>query len=199
MKPHPYQTQNLLLPALALSAAIHIGAIAAIGFLPGGPQFSVLNAPNSPEFTVVSQPVVSVDEDKIVTKEIVGHAAAELVDIERVPSARQADLGQDEANSLKSLGAVTQAKPLNKTNAAPEYPRVARERGWEGLVRLDVFVDTEGSADRVSVLESSGHRVLDDAALKAVKDWQFMPARSGEIKFASKIIVPVQFSLIKVE
>ncbi|MCK5082800.1 MAG: energy transducer TonB, partial [Candidatus Omnitrophica bacterium] len=79
----------------------------------------------------------------------------------------------------------------------PPYPRVARQRGWEGTVRLEVFVSKDGIPGTVGIDKSSGHDVLDRAALQTVREWKFIPARSGSIRFSSRITIPIQFSLIK--
>ena len=99
--------------------------------------------------------------------------------------------------SKMSSGALTETVPLARVNPAPFYPHVARQRGWEGTVRLEVFVDKEGYPDAVCVQESSGHGVLDRAAAETVEQWRFSPARSGEVRFSSRITIPVRFDLIK--
>ena len=44
---------------------------------------------------------------------------------------------------------------------------------------LSVIVNTRGQAANVRVKESSGHVLLDEAALTAVRRWEFEPARIG--------------------
>ncbi len=63
-------------------------------------------------------------------------------------------------------------------NPRPVYPSVARRRHWEGLLLLRVFVTAEGHCGKVSVSRSSGHNVLDEAALEAVSRWRFVPAKT---------------------
>jgi len=99
--------------------------------------------------------------------------------------------------SQESRGAISKAKPLTHVNPAPPYPRVARQRGWEGVVRLKVFVEKDGIPSQVDIQESSGYGTLDKAALRAVETWKFSPAQSGSIRFSSRITIPIQFTLIK--
>jgi periplasmic protein TonB len=80
-------------------------------------------------------------------------------------------------------------------NPKPEYPALARSRSWTGKVLLRVQVTAEGECGSVSVHQSSGHEVLDDAALDAVKQWRFVPAKRGETPVASSVIVPINFNL----
>lgn len=49
------------------------------------------------------------------------------------------------------------------------YPALARRRGWEGQVVLTLQFGTGGRLERVQVESSSGHDVLDDAALESAR------------------------------
>lgn len=80
-------------------------------------------------------------------------------------------------------------------NPKPEYPSIAKSRGWQGKVMLRVQVSAEGLSDAVAVETSSGHEILDEAAIEAVKKWKFIPAKRGETPVASSVIVPIIFTL----
>ena len=49
------------------------------------------------------------------------------------------------------------------------YPREARSRGLSGSLRLLVTITADGALHEVRVLETSGHRMLDEAALHIVR------------------------------
>ena len=49
------------------------------------------------------------------------------------------------------------------------YPQEARSRGLSGSLRLLVTITAEGTLRDVRVLETSGHRILDEAALHIVR------------------------------
>ena len=78
-------------------------------------------------------------------------------------------------------------------NPKPEYPSLARSRGWQGKVKLRVQVSAEGMSETVEVVSSSGHEILDESAVEAVKKWRFVPARHGETAMASSVLVPIDF------
>lgn len=80
-------------------------------------------------------------------------------------------------------------------NPKPEYPAIAKSRGWQGKVMLRVQVSADGNADAVSIDTSSGHEMLDEAAMDAVKKWKFIAAKRGETAVPSAVIVPIIFSL----
>lgn len=80
-------------------------------------------------------------------------------------------------------------------NPKPAYPLMARRRGLQGLVRLDVKVNAEGIPTSVKVKDSSGHEALDEAALTAVWHWRFAPARRAGEAVEGSVVVPVRFNL----
>lgn len=80
-------------------------------------------------------------------------------------------------------------------NPKPEYPAIARSRGWTGKVLLKVRVSTEGLAESVTLEKSSGHDILDENAIEAVKQWRFIPAKRGTTPVTSSVIVPVDYKL----
>lgn len=81
------------------------------------------------------------------------------------------------------------------SNPRPAYPMVARRMGWQGRVILNVEVLAEGASGTVVVFHSSGHEVLDNAAMNTVKGWRFTPARHGGRAVTQWFKVPIVFSL----
>jgi protein TonB len=80
-------------------------------------------------------------------------------------------------------------------NPRPNYPSVAQRMGWQGRVLLHVEVLSEGACGMVSILRSSGHEVLDNAAMNTVKSWRFLPARHGGQAVTQWFSVPIVFAL----
>lgn len=91
--------------------------------------------------------------------------------------------------------AVRQAAPLTAENSPPDYPLLARKRGWEGTVVLAVRVLADGRIQGVEVQSSSSYGLLDDAALQAVRQWRFQPGTRGGQAVAMQVLVPVHFVL----
>jgi periplasmic protein TonB len=88
-----------------------------------------------------------------------------------------------------------EAKPNYLKNPEPVYPELARRRHQEGLVLLAVKITAQGRAERVEIKKTSGFSLLDNAAVEAVRDWEFQPARIGSLALESEIEVPVRFEL----
>ena len=110
-------------------------------------------------------------------------------------AAEPAETGVETAAlSGHETAAVTEARPLYRENP-PGYPRIARRRGYQGTVILDVLVDETGRAREVQTAETSGHAVLDRAAKAAVATWRFEPGRRGGDPIQMWVKVPVRFEL----
>ncbi|SFU83042.1 energy transducer TonB [Pseudoduganella namucuonensis] len=82
-----------------------------------------------------------------------------------------------------------------RNNPAPEYPAMAQDRGLQGHVILKVQVLASGKPANVLVDKSSGHKILDDAAVKAVLSWAFDPAKRGQTPIDGWVKVPLNFKL----
>jgi periplasmic protein TonB len=81
-------------------------------------------------------------------------------------------------------------------NPDPEYPSLARRRGWEGDVVLGVHIDEAGGVTYVEILKTSDVSALDFAAYTTVKnEWRFDPARHGEQAVKGYVTVPISFRL----
>ena len=80
-------------------------------------------------------------------------------------------------------------------NPPPAYPVMARRLGEEGKVILRVFVTPEGTAGEVRVQSSSGSLLFDEAAIAAVSQWRFVPARRGDTAIGASVQVPIVFRL----
>lgn len=75
------------------------------------------------------------------------------------------------------------------------YPEEARRRGWEGRVLLRLSINAEGRVTRAEVIQSSGYRILDEAAARAVRSWRSKPAHVGGRPVATVEVQPVRFRL----
>jgi len=60
-----------------------------------------------------------------------------------------------------------------------EYPEAAQAQGIEGTVQVSMWIGRSGEVGRVNVYQSSGHDVLDKAALAAAVQCSFAPARDS--------------------
>lgn len=80
-------------------------------------------------------------------------------------------------------------------NPAPAYPAIAHRRNWEGTVQLRVLVQPNGRPSEIQIQTSSGRPVLDKAAVEAVREWTFVPAKQGDRTIEGWVSVPIDFRL----
>ena len=93
----------------------------------------------------------------------------------------------------KKVKTWTQAvsQHLNKLNASGLfYPQEAIAQGLEGEVLVLIIINESGRVTAARVEESSGHKILDDAALKAVRSLRSLPADAPR-----EALLPVRFRL----
>jgi protein TonB len=70
------------------------------------------------------------------------------------------------------------------------YPLGAVERGWEGEALVQIFLDDNGHVIAARIERSSGHALLDEAALNAARLLRSLPADGVE-----EAVIPVIFRL----
>ena len=102
---------------------------------------------------------------------------------------------EEDMASAPSTQIEREAIPLYKKNPHPEYPKMARRRGYQGTVVIEVLVNQEGRVGDLRLFQSSGHTVLDRAATGSVKNWLFEPGRRGDKKVDMWVKVPIRFKL----
>ncbi len=93
---------------------------------------------------------------------------------------------------LQASGAtVKNFKEAIVNYAAPNYPRRARRRHMEGQIDLKIKVNPEGQPIAIQVLKSTGHKILDQEALKAVQSWVFKQVKNvtTDFYYVSKSII----------
>jgi TonB family protein len=80
----------------------------------------------------------------------------------------------EEIAEEKRWEGMTRPKLLDKV--MPNYPEAARKASTEGAVALDCLVDTDGSVKDLKVKEG-GDASLNEAAMTAVRQWRYEPAK----------------------
>ncbi len=177
--------------SLGFAVVVHLALLLAGGmFLIKQAEFGVDQGLSSMEVQLVAAPVEPVLQQVEELPDPV-----ENLEAIQTPVAPKVEQKLQAAPVISSQGAQTDAKPAYLKNPAPRYPIEARRNRWEGIVILEALVGADGLVTRVQLKQSSGHAVLDEAAQKTVKTWQFSPARLGSMKVESSVVVPVRFDL----
>ena len=171
-----------------VDAAPAVMAVQMVKVLPAPPEPVVQPAP-APE------PVALKEPEPVLT--ILTEPAVAPAPVRAQPAAKPAvsKVQRAAAAPAKAAPALVEARPSARGNRPPYYPEMARRNGWQGLCMVRVAVTAEGRAASVSLARSSGHGILDQAALAAVRKWKFSPRMVRGNAVACTVEVPVNFSL----
>lgn len=112
-------------------------------------------------------------------------------------SSTSASVAQAAAQAVMQTAATVDAdyKAAYLNNPKPPYPAAAVRRGAEGRVVLLAEVLADGRAGRVQLEQSSGHAMLDAAAMNTVRVWRFTPARKDGVIVTQTVRIPIEFNL----
>ncbi|OAN17699.1 energy transducer TonB [Photobacterium jeanii] len=111
-----------------------------------------------------------------------------------------AEQSKPQVKNQASSGVNSQPKlvsqPTFATRPSPvQYPRIAKRRGIEGQVLVEIWIDSSGKQVKQRLIKSSGANVLDDAAIAAIKDWKFSSHIIDGQAIAHRVQIPVRFKL----
>ena len=84
--------------------------------------------------------------------------------------------------------------PMRIRTVSPEYPTVARAAVLEGDVLVQAIVGADGKVSGVQVLQAV-HPLLDEAARKAVPQYEYTPGRRNGIPESAVVRITVSFRL----
>jgi len=73
----------------------------------------------------------------------------------------------------------------------PSYPLQARALGEQGTVGIRLTVGKNGNPEDIQIIQSSGHALLDQAAIQAVRLW-----RAHKEYVRTKLNLPITFQLV---
>jgi TonB family protein len=85
--------------------------------------------------------------------------------------------------------------PRPKSAIKPVYPEIAQEAGIEGIVVVRAFIDEKGRVNQTLILQGVPDTGLDQAAMKAIRRTNFVPATKRGRPVAAWISIPVNFKL----
>ena len=83
--------------------------------------------------------------------------------------------------------------PIRTKEVAPVYPAIAQSARVEGSVVIEATIDDEGKVAEARVVKSVP--LLDQAALDAVRQWEYQPSLLNGVPTAVVATVTVRFTL----
>jgi len=181
-----------------LSVGLHILVLGAAGFFVKPAQFGVDAGQDGGIEVEMSVDTVANPAEQVSLPVQAPSESSDFVD-QSLNASTDKNVSQSQGQTAHKEGSGSQggasAQPNYLQNPAPEYPTLARKRGQEGVVMVQVKVNAEGHPIQVDLKKSSGYLLLDESALKAVKRWSFRPAYRLGMAVESTVDVPVRFRL----
>lgn len=76
------------------------------------------------------------------------------------------------------------------------YPAIARRKGWQGVVKLQLLIESDGHISDLHIEQTSGYALLDKAALSSLQLAHVPDAAQWLDGKAVSIVVPVEYRLV---
>jgi protein TonB len=86
------------------------------------------------------------------------------------------------------------SEPVLVSQVQPQYTDEARAARVQGTIELRATVREDGTVENVTVRKGLGYG-LDEAAIAAVEQWKFMPARKDGKPVSALVGLLVNFAL----
>ena len=97
-------------------------------------------------------------------------------------------------SSVKTVRVGGDIKPPAKVRGSPPvYPAVAKQARAQGVVILEATIGTDGKIKDVKVERSA--KLFDDAAVAAVRTWEYKPTMVDGQPVQVILTIPVNFTL----
>jgi len=98
--------------------------------------------------------------------------------------------------SREELDQHLRACVMNLITRQLTYPAIARRKGWQGVVRLELHIEPDGRISDLHIDQTSGYAVLDEAALQSLQLASIPDAAQWLHGETADIVVPVEYRLI---
>ena len=90
---------------------------------------------------------------------------------------------------------MVEEKPVIIKRVAPVYPPVALRAGIEGTIHLKVLVGKDGMVEQAVAVK--GKEIFQKAALQAVNQYRFKPARQNDRPVKVYLVMPIRFRITR--
>lgn len=195
-----YNERPFLVPALAISLALH-AALVSIGL----PETAGLRAPKPPPDLVVH---LTEHEEPAAAPRLTlppqpqpqpnASASAPLAAVKprpaeprfAVPQPRPSEPQRPAGEAIPRLGGEAALRAAEQLARDLPYPPEAIERGLQGEALVLIFLDGSGNAMAARLEASSGHAILDEAAVRAARRLRALPDSAPR-----EALLPVRFRL----
>ena len=114
----------------------------------------------------------------------------QIISIEKRVAVLRGPKGRSEMHKISHLPDLPPlAEQMTLSAPQPNYPLAAQQHRIQGSGIFKLVVANDGRVNSIQIIKSTGSKLLDDAAEKALRQWRF---ESGLIK---EVSVPVRFTI----
>lgn len=108
----------------------------------------------------------------------------------------KATVSAESEASSPSMPKIPRYQLGSTANPEPDYPLLARKKGWQGEVILGVHLEADGSIKHLTFVKSTDYGVLNHAAYETVRtQWRFDPLEAENAQKNNYIEIPISFRL----
>jgi protein TonB len=115
--------------------------------------------------------------------------------VEKAPAAT-APAASSPAPGRQETDRHLRASVLELVSKQLKYPAIARRKGWQGIVQLELHIEPDGRISRLRIDKTSGYPVLDNAAAQTLRLASLPHARQWLNGQAVDLVVPVEYRLL---
>lgn len=105
------------------------------------------------------------------------------------------EVSKQNVKKQQAIAKITQAPKLAFTPPQLTYPSSAIKNNEEGKVKVKAVINAQGQVADVTIIQSSGFGVLDQAAIAWFKQLHFKPAQSGKTPVTASVVQVISFNL----
>ena len=146
--------------------------------------------PVEPKKEIVEPKVEEVVKEEIVKEEIVPKEIIQPKEVQK-PLETKPAINEEMQKQvfIKTNFAIIRDMVLSNLS----YPSIAKRMGWTGVAKVELQVDATGKLLHVKIVQSSGKKALDEAALRAAE--QLKEKTLPKPQSLTTIILPISFDL----
>ena len=132
-----------------------------------------------------------------VKKEAAEVAPAQTPDSEHPAAAPRASTPSQEENYRQTVSRDLHNWLVQAIAAHFTYPAIARRHHWQGEVRIALRIEADGRVSHVDLVNSSGHAVLDQAALNSLANIARVPHATAWLRGRYfDMVIPIEYRLL---
>lgn len=195
-----------------MSAVIHLMMLAAIGlsFLPKSKELNIeITVLDAKQVAPMAQVPVTEPKPKpkqeIKKRQVFGASRKSITSedgekvktgntVAKTPDDEKLRASDEEALPIPVDEYLVSAMPKIISEFRVPYPKLAKDKGIQGVVLLEILIDNKGNVRDQKLIEGPGFG-LNEAALEAIQHFKFEPARVQDKTVAVRIRYAYRFVL----